>query len=174
MKTKTLILMGPVIIALAGCVTPEATKPAAAGVDLHQFQKVKLIVTNSVQSVYAIKAMPEFEGLLKGRLQSCGYTLVDTDPDLVVDVKVQKFDPGSRTTRLLVGFGAGRAILKYTARFSDATGNLLAELQGGKSYSGMEISDNATYKSEESIRLGMISYSVGQIGQFIEHNGQLQ
>jgi len=172
MNTRILILLSPVIIALAGCVTPEATKPVATGVDLRQFQKVKLVVTNSVQSVYAIKAMPEFEGLLKGRLQSCGYTLVEADPELVVDVYVQQFDPGSRSTRFWIGFGAGRAVLKFTARFSDPTRKLLAELQGGKSYSGMELHDNATYKSDEGIRMGMISYSISQIGEFIEHNGQ--
>jgi hypothetical protein len=174
MKTKTVILLSLLSLALAGCVTPEATKPAAPGMDLRQFRKVKLVVTNFVQSVYAIKAMPEFEGLLKGRLQSCGYTLVDADPELVVEVMVKQFDPGSRSTRLWVGFGAGRSVLKFTAQFSDPTGKLLAELQGGKSYSGMEFNDNATWKSDEGIRMGMISYSVSQIGEFIEHNGQVK
>jgi len=172
MKTKILILLSVVMFALAGCVNPEATKPAAAGVNLRQFQKVKLVVTNSVQSVYAIKAMPEFKGLLQGRLQSCGYTLVDADPELVVDVHVQQFDPGSRSTRFWVGFGAGRAVLKFTARFSDPTGKLLAELQGGKSFNGMEFNENAVWKSDEGIRMGMITHSVSQIGEFIEHNGQ--
>lgn len=166
------ILLAVAGTALAGCVSPKVTTPAPAAMDFHQFQRVKLAITNSVPTVYAIKAMPEFEGLLKGRLQSCGYTLVEADPELVVDVNVQQFDPGSRSTRFWVGFGAGRAVLKYTARCSDATGKLLAELQGGKAYSGMELSDNALYKSDEGIRLGMISYSVSQIGEFIQNNGR--
>ena len=68
---------------------------------------------------------------------------------------------------MTVGFGAGRALLKYTARFKDPRGNLLAELEGGKAYTGMELVDNANLKSDESIRMGLISYSVSQIGAFI-------
>jgi hypothetical protein len=51
---------------------------------------------------------------------------------MVLEVKVYEFDPGNRVSRTLVGFGAGRAVLKYAARFKDPSGKLLAELEGGK------------------------------------------
>ena len=48
---------------------------------------------------------------------------------------------------------------------------LLAELAGGKAYHGLEVVDNPTLKSDESTRMGLISYSVSQIGDFLEAKG---
>jgi hypothetical protein len=172
MKTITFIFLVATATVLTGCVTPQATKPPTAGVDFHQFHKVKLVVTDSAKTTYAKEGLPMFEGLLKGRLQSLGYTLVEADPEMVVDVTVSQFDPGNRALRTLISFGAGRAVLKYTARFQDPTGKLLAELEGGKAYHGLEVADNPTFKSDESTRMGLISYSVSQIGEFIQNNGR--
>lgn len=170
MKTTVLIIF-ILTLALTGCVTPEATKPPAKEVNLRQFQQLKLTVTNSVFTQYAIEAKPQFEGLLRGTLQSLGYSLVETNPQMVLIVDVTALEPGSRSTRFWVGFGAGKAVMRYTARFSDADGKLLAELKGGKAYSGMEFGDNPIFKSDEGIRMGMISRSVNQIADFIRHNG---
>ena len=71
------------------------------------------------------------------------------------------------------GQGAGRAVLKFTASFKDSEGQLLAEFEGGKSYHGVELVDNPTFKSDESTNLGLISYSISQIGNFLEKNGEL-
>ncbi len=90
---------------------------------------------------------------------------------MTVEVTVREFSPGDRALRMLIGFGAGRALCKYTARFEDASGKLLAELEGGKSYHGSELVDNPTFKSDESTKMGLVSYSVSQIAQFVEHNG---
>ncbi len=87
-------------------------------------------------------------------------------------MNIQQFDPGNRALRTVVGFGAGRAVLKYTARFEDSHGKLLAELDGGKAYHGLEVVDNPTFKSDESTRMGLISYSVSQIGEFLDNNGK--
>lgn len=172
MKTSNLILGSVLAVALVGCVTPEATKPVATGVNLREYQQVKLVVTNTVTTPYAILATPLFDGLLKGSLQSLGYSLVETNAQLVLEVKVNQLEPGSRSARFWVGFGAGKAVMKYTAQFKDSSGNLLAELQGGKAYSGMELSDNAAFKSDDSIRMGMVSASVSQLTDFIQHNGR--
>jgi hypothetical protein len=174
MKTTALILLGAATIGLAGCVTPKATTPAAAGTDLRQLHQAQLAVTNKVDTTYALETVPLFEGLLRGKLQSLGYTLVNTNPAMHLDVTVLACDPGNRTLRTVVGFGAGRAVMKFTARFTDANGKLLAELQGGKAYHGLETVDNPTFKSDESTRMGLVSYSVSQIGEFIQHNGQSQ
>ena len=168
----TLILLVVTATVLPGCVTQQATKLPNTGVDLHRFHKVKLVVTDSANNAYAKEGVPMFEGLLKGRLQSLGYTLVEADPEMVVSVTVSRFDPGDRALRTLIGFGAGRAILTYTAQFQDPTGKLLAELEGGKAYHGLELVDNPTFKSDESTRMGLIAYSVSQIGEFIQTNGR--
>jgi hypothetical protein len=173
MKTCTFIFCVAAATALAGCVTPEATRPAAAGLDLGQFNRVQLILTDSVNTSYAKTGLPMFEGLLKGRLQSLGFTLVETNAEMVLDVTVQEFSPGNRTMRTLVGFGAGRAILNYTAQFKNPGGKILAQLTGGKVYHGLEARDNPTFKSDEATRMGLISYSVSEIGDFTEHRSQL-
>lgn len=171
MKYGTFVLMVAAATGLAGCVTPQVTTPPPAGADFHQFHKARLVLTDSVNTAYSKEGLPMFEGLLKGRLQSLGYSLVETDPELTVEVTVRQFDPGDRALRTLIGFGAGRAVLKYTARFKDPSGKLLAELAGGKAYHGLEVVDNPTLKSDESTRMGLISYSVSQIGDFLEAKG---
>lgn len=160
-----------VALLLSGCVTPQVTQPSGDPVDWRGFQKIELIVTDSVNTAYSKNGLPMFAGLLRGRLQSIGYALVDTAPQMILEVSVHEFDPGNRPLRTLIGFGAGRAVLKYTARFKTPMGKLLAELEGGKAYHGLELVDNPTFKSDEATRMGLITYSVSQIGEFIEKNG---
>jgi len=166
---KTLLFVLPVALAalLVGCATPQVTTPVRAAVDIHQFNTATLVVVDGVNTPFSREGLPMFEGLLKGRMQSAGYTMVDSNAQMVVEVTVNEFTPGNRALRMTVGLGAGRALFKYTARFEDSRGNLLAELEGGKAYTGMELADNANLKSDESIRMGLISYPVSQIGAFI-------
>jgi hypothetical protein len=162
-----LALVAPLAAILAGCIAPQVVTPVNPAVDLLQFKSVRVEVVDHVNTLFSREGLPMFAGLLKSRFESAGYTIVDSHADMVVEVTVAEFTPGDRAARLLVGFGAGRALLKYTARFKDARGNLLAELEGGKAYTGMELVDNANLKSDESIRMGLISSSVSQIGAFI-------
>ncbi len=171
MKLRNASIIGGLVLPLMGCVSPHATKPSVAGVDFKQYRNVKLAVIDSVNTPYSKEGVPMLEGLLKGRLESMGYTLVGTNAQMSLDVTVREFSPGDRTLRTLVGFGAGRAVCKYTARFQDDSGKLLGELEGGKSYHGMEVVDNPTFKSDESTRMGLVSYPVSQIAKFIETNG---
>jgi hypothetical protein len=172
LRKLTILLFS--IIFLSACVTPKVSKPTEEAIDLKQYKKVKLIVIDDVKTPYSIEGMPMFEGLLKGKLQSLGYSMADQEEDMLLEVRVTGFKPGSAAVRFLVGFGAGRAILTYTASFMDRSGKLLGTLDGGKSYHGMEIADNPLYKTEEEIRMGMIQLSVIQIGEFIKNNGRLE
>jgi hypothetical protein len=156
---------------LAGCIAPKVTSPPAAAVNFREHQKVKIVLTDSVNTPSSQQAAPMFEGLLKGKLQSIGYTPVENDPEMVLDVKLTQFDLGDRALRMAVGHGAGRAQCKYTATVRDPSGSLLAQLQGGKMYHGQEVVDNPMLKSDEAMRMGMIGYSVSQIGRFIQSNG---
>ena len=157
----------------AGCVSPRATQPNAGSTALKNVQRVKLVVTDSVNSSYSRQGLPLFEGLLQGKLQSEGYTVVTNDPQLTLAVTVNEFSAGNRTLRTVVGFGAGRAVLKFKADFKAPDGQVLAGFTGGKAYHGTELVDNPTFKTDESTRMGLISYSVSQIGEFIEKNGKL-
>ena len=162
------------IIFLYACVTPKISKPTEEGIDFKQYKKVKLILIDDVKTPYSIEGIPMFDGLLKGKLQSLGYSMADQEEDMLLEIKVTGFKAGSATMRFLVGFGAGRAVLTYVADFKNRSGKLLGTLDGGKSYHGAEIADNPLYKTEEEIRMGMIQYSVIQIGQFIKNNGKLE
>ena len=159
------------VLLLAGCISPHVTGPAAQGVNLRQFKTVKLVVDDSVNTDDSQAGVPMFEGLLKGRLKSMGYAPVETNAEMVQTVNIHEFTQGSRTLRMLVGLGAGRALLKYTATFRDGNGSLLGELEGGKEYHGMELADSPTFKSNESMEMGLVSYSVSQVVHFIQTNG---
>jgi hypothetical protein len=163
-----------VVILMGGCVTPQVTTVPAGPVDFKQYKTVKVAVTDEVKTPYSKEGMPMFDGLLRGKLQSLDYSLVDTGADMTLQVKVLAFDPGNRAARTLVGFGAGRAILTYVASFQDSSGKLITELEGGKSYHGMEVADNPLFKTDEGIRMGMIQEAVIQLGQFMKNNGELE
>jgi len=162
------------IIFFSACVTPKVSKPTEEAIDFKQYKKVKLIVNDDVKTQYSTEGMPMFEGLLKGKLQSLGHLMTDQEEDMLLEIRVTGFKPGSATARTLVGFGAGKAVLTYVADFKDRSGKLFATLDGGKSYHGMEIADNPLYKTGEEIRMGMIQLSVIQIGEFIKNNGRLE
>jgi hypothetical protein len=115
-----------------------------------------------------------FEGLLKGKLKSLGFQVVDIEEDMVLEINVTAFKPGSAAARFFVGFGAGRAVFIYTANFKEKNGKLLTTLEGGKSYHGMEFIDNPLYKNDEELRMGMIQQAVIQISDFIKNKGVLE
>lgn len=160
-------------VLLTACVTPTVIKPVSGSVDFRTYKSVKLEVKDGVNSPYSQEGAPLLEGLLNGKLKSLGFTLVQANEDMTIEVHIMDFTPGSAAARFFVGFGAGKAVLIYRAKFLDRTGSLIAEFEGGKSYHGMEIADNPLYKTDEEIQLGMIQQAAIQIGQFIQSNGRL-
>lgn len=160
------------MIALSGCVTPTVIRPASDSVNFKAYKSVKLEVKDWVKSPYSEDGIPMLDGLLRGKLKSLGYALVDSGEDMTVEVNVTDFTEGSAAARFFIGFGSGRALLVYRAKFMDNTGSVIAEFEGGKSYHGMELADNPLYKSDEEIKLGMIQQAAIQFGQFIQSNGR--
>jgi hypothetical protein len=112
-----------------------------------------------------------FEGLLKGKLQSLGYTPTDSSADLTVDVRIFRFDPGNRVKRVMIALGAGRSVLQDAVTFRDSSGKVLAEFSGGKSVTGMEYDHNPILTDNEDDRMTMITAAVRQIGDFIVQSG---
>ncbi len=157
-----------------GCVTPQAMIPPNTMVDFTQYNTVKLVMVDEVGTPYSQEGLPMFEAFLKGRLQYLGYSVGDENAALTLEVKVLTFAPGSKTTRLLVGFGAGRAVLTYLANFKDRSGVVIAQLEGGRSYHGMGLEDDAFTRTDEEIKLGMIREAAVQVGRFIRNNGELK
>ena len=156
----------------SSCVTPQAFIPPGRTVNFSQYRATKLVVVDSVNTPYSKEGIPMFEGLLRGRLQSLGFSVVERDEDLRVEVNITSFEPGSRAVSLIVGFGAGRAVLNYRAIFKERSGSVIAEFEGGKSYYAGELTlkEESTFMTDEEIKMGMIQHSIIQVGQFIKDN----
>ncbi|HWU37491.1 MAG TPA: DUF4410 domain-containing protein [Candidatus Acidoferrum sp.] len=161
---------------MSGCVTPQVVSPPKTTVDFRQYKTVKLVMIDEVNTPYSQEGLSRFEAFLKGRLQILGYSVGAADGDMTLEVRILSFSPGNTAARLIVGFGAGRAVLTYRASFRDRSGTLITELEGGKAFHGMELNlpDNPVFKTDEDIRLRMIQEAVLQVGQFIRNNGELK
>ncbi len=162
------------VVSLISCVSTKSYKAVEGPIEFQNYKKIKLAIQDDVNTPYSTEGIPMFEGLLKGKLKSLGFQNVDIDEDIVIEINVTAFKPGSAAARFFVGFGAGKAVFIYTANFKEKNGKLLATLEGGKSYHGMEFADNPLYKTDEELLMGMIQQAVIQIGDFIKNKGVLE
>ncbi len=170
LKTIPCVLLALILVS---CVTPQSHQSSNEPVNFKKYEKVKLVITDAVNTPYSANGLPMFEGLLKGKLRSIGYNVVESNEDMRLEINVNGLKPGNRALRTLVGFGAGRAVFTYVADFKEKDGRSITTLDGGKAYHGLEIADNPLYKSDEEILMGMFEQSVIQIGDFIRNNGTL-
>ena len=162
------------VMSIMSCVSTRSYKAVEGPIEFQNYKKIKLAIQDDVNTPYSTEGLPMFEGLLKGKLKSLGFQNVDIDEDIVIEINITAFKPGSAAARFFVGFGAGRAVFIYTANFKENNGKLLTTLEGGKSYHGMEFADNPLYKTDEELRMGMIQQAVIQIGDFIKNKGVLE
>lgn len=166
------LLVGLVFF-VSGCVTPVVIKPVSEPIDFKAFRTVRFEVKDLVKTDYSEDGVPMLDGLVRGKLKSLGYSLVESGEDMSIELNVMDFAPGSAAARFFIGFGAGRSLLVYRARFINKDGSVITEFEGGKSYHGMELADNPLYKTDEEIKMGMIQQVAIQLGQFIQNNGRL-
>lgn len=83
---------------------------------------------------------------LKARLILAGFDIErQTGEKLTLDVNVTEFNPGEAAARMLVGFGAGRGSLIYTAEYKTASGEILAKMEGQERFTGGEVAFNVNY-----------------------------
>lgn len=64
---------------------------------------------------------------------------------LTLKVNVTEFDPGDAAARMIIGFGAGRGSLVYSAEYTDSAGQILAKMDGQERFTGGEINFNRNY-----------------------------
>ena len=124
-------------------------------------------------TTYSKETVNLFEGLLRGRLKTFGYELLDQGADFSIQVFVDEAKQGDKAAMAFIGFGAGRALLTFTALFRESAGEVIARFTGGKSLHGGELGGSALWKSHEEMQLEMIGESVRQIARFIETNGSV-
>jgi hypothetical protein len=162
------------VLTLSGCVVPAITQPLDPAIEFKNVKSVSLIVEDQVNTDYSRETVNLFEGLLRGRLRSFGYEVVDHGADCSLQIFVDEAKQGDKAAMFFIGFGAGRAVLTFTALFRNSAGEIIGRFTGGKSLHGQEIFNSAIYKSHEDMQHEMIRDSVKQIARFIETNGKLE
>ena len=162
----------------SGCVSPAVHKESFATVDFAHFHSVAYSVHDAPTTEYSDgdkgygkDAIQLFETLLGQRLAKIGYTVVsaDANPDLAIDVTVTAAKPGSAAARFWVGFGAGRAVFTFTAKFT-ADAKTIAAFDGGQSHIGLE--PGKAFANEQEIQTFAAMESVNQIEKFMKNGGR--
>jgi len=82
--------------------------------------------------------LKDFSRYVRSELLQRGYE-IDPGSPVRLEVDVYAFNPGSTAKRILVGFGAGRASLLYTARYVSEDGEVLAQIDGKERHTGSEL-----------------------------------
>lgn len=82
--------------------------------------------------------LKEMRKHLQARLLNSGFDLDKDLEGMTLDVNVEKFSPGNAFIRLIIGLGAGRGSLIYTAKYISSEGKILAEMEGKERFTGGE------------------------------------
>lgn len=174
MRTTTgAALLGAML--LTGCVAPTAIVAPPVGVNLHP----PLTTAYSVHTIqrtrlgadqrYNDEVIALLDAILGKRLESLGYTkaLEGTPAQLNIDIAITAVSAGSQPARFLIGMGAGRALLTFSANFSDAKGQQIAAFDGGDSNTGTA----HPFQSDQDVATYAAAESAGQIVSFLQLNG---
>jgi len=82
--------------------------------------------------------LEDFSRHVRSELLQRGYE-VDPGSPVRLEIDVHAFKPGNTAARILIGFGAGRGSLIYTARYVSEDGEVLAQIDGQERHTGAEI-----------------------------------
>lgn len=129
---------------------------------------ISLDVRDEVGSSYSEHGSSAFQHFLLEHLSARGFENRPNDATLAVEVTVTKLDPGSRLKRLIIGFGAGKASMRYRATVRHLAGDLLGETSGSVRVTGMELINNSIFKSDEHIQRQMATECARELGRYIE------
>jgi hypothetical protein len=96
--------------------------------------------------------------------------------ELILEVKVVRFELGSATKRMFIGFGAGKAEVAYTATLRDVSQGVLGETEGHKQYTGFELNpkDNPGFKSEDAIQKSMAEHCAEELIEFVREHPAIE
>lgn len=176
---KILVIIS--LMLLSGCVTPAVTQHPVHRIDFSQFGAVayKVHASEAVEYgdgeiglKYGHDTIALIDSLLSARLTQMGHKVVaQTDNhDLEIDINVTAAKPGSAAARFWVGFGAGRAVTLFDAKFTRTSGAALASFQGGRSFTGMEW-NVSPFAGKSDISASAATRCVDQIETFMANGG---
>jgi|GEM_PF-5458245 len=166
-------------VTLQGCVAPQVTTQRLAGsstrTDFGQYKTINYTLARSrtaeIVGDFGDKEIELFDVLLKRKLQAMGYTFADARvADFSLAVTINAAKPGNAGARLMVGFGAGRSVFTFDAKFADRDNKELASFTGGQAYTGLEA--GAGLSSQDTIMAMAAVASISQIETFMRNGGQ--
>ena len=126
------------VLSISACSTKQITMaPTRSLVDVSR--NVSSIEISGIgnQGVDA-NLVRELTKYIKAKLIIAGFDLEKDLKGMTLDVDILTFTPGNAATRLIVGFGAGRGSLIYTAKYISCDGKILAEMEGRERFTGAE------------------------------------
>ncbi|CCK81241.1 uncharacterized protein TOL2_C30840 [Desulfobacula toluolica Tol2] len=91
------------------------------------------------------RLLHDLEKYLKAKLIIAGFDIDDEKEGMTLAVDVKTFSPGNAAARLIIGFGAGRGSLIYTAKYISSDGKVFAEMEGQERFTGLEVGFNNEY-----------------------------
>lgn len=176
---KRLILI--CALGLSACVTPQVTTQRLAGAtaaaDFTRYRDIHFVIGRSdraeITSGFGDEEISLFETLLQRKLAAMGYNVVDSNvAELNLIVTVLAAKPGNAAARFLVGFGAGRGVFTFDAKFQDDMQREIASFTGGQAYTGLEF--GAGLSGEDTIMTAASTSAVSQIEKFMRNGGKFQ
>ena len=141
--TKRALVIGllPLLLATAACSTHQVSVTSAPQLQIASSIEVQLQhVPNEYTADGPVdeQLLKNFSRYVRSELLQRGYE-VDPGSPVRLEIDVHAFKPGSTAARILIGFGAGRGSLIYTARFVSEGGEVLAQIDGQERHTGSEI-----------------------------------
>jgi hypothetical protein len=164
-------------LGLAGCVIPKVTQEGPVNVDFSAFKTVAFQVHATPSTEFdsdrgfGDDEIAMLNVSLAHRLQTMGYAIVAEGQaaDLTLNVAVTEAKRGSTAARLIVGLGAGRAVLAFDAAFKDSRDVTIASFQGGESFVGTL--NAARFAGDDDIKQFAVTRAVKQITEFMLTTG---
>ena len=141
MSRRSLAIALPLLLVASACSTHQVSAPAAPRLELASNIDVQLEhVPNQYTGEGPVdeQLLREFSRHIRSELLQRGYE-VDEGSPVRLEVDVHAYVPGNTAARILVGFGAGRASLLYTARYVGEDGEVLARIDGQERHTGHEV-----------------------------------
>lgn len=138
-----------VIATVYSCSTKQFT--VAPSQDLRKINSnIKISITGEAVSPDILDMIKRHT---KGQLIIAGFEVVEDGKDSInLNIHVQSFNPGSQAARILIGFGAGRGSLLYSAQFVDQDGKVLVSVNSQERFTGGEVDFNMKYGSTTGFR----------------------